>query len=157
MRIGAFLAAVFLGLFWTACAGTPAPGEAEGPGFEALMEKEWRLVELKKGSGRVFSRDALGAEFDGSYTLEFQDGMVFGRGAPNTYRAPYEQGQNQSLSIQAGAATLMAPLREPEGLAEWEYFGYLERVYRWNLNGGALELHAGTENGEEAVLVYASR
>lgn len=113
-------------------------------------------MKLRGKAGTGFSRDTLSAEFAGIFTLEFQDGMVFGRGAPNTYRAPFEQGQNQSLSIKPGAATLMAPLSEPEGLTEGDYFRYLERVYRWNLNEGALELHTKNENGEDAVLVYRS-
>jgi hypothetical protein len=118
------------------------------------MAREWRLAELRQGTGIVFSRDRLGAEFANIYTLWFQDGMASGRGAPNSYRAPFTEGPNQSLSIQPGAATLMAPLVEPAGLPEGDYFGYLGRVYRWDLNGETLELYTSAENGEAAVLVY---
>jgi hypothetical protein len=145
---------IFPGILLAACIGTPTVTGTGTPGFEMVIGKEWRLVELKGGIGIGFSRDMLDAEFAGIYTLEFQNGMAFGRGAPNTYRAPFEQGRDQSLDIKPGATTLMAPLGEPEGLVERDYFEYLERVYRWNLNDGALELYTRNNNGEDAVLVY---
>jgi hypothetical protein len=159
MKIGALFAVGFLGVLGIlACTATPAAADrsvtAEAPGFDSVMAKEWRLAELKDGTGVVFSRDRLAAEFANSYTLRFQDGMASGRGAPNIYRSPFEQGPNQGLSIRSGAATLMAPIVEPEGLTEGDYFGYLGRVYRWDLNAGALELHTTGKNGEAAVLVY---
>jgi hypothetical protein len=114
--------------------------------------KDWQLAELKAGADLVFSRE--GGEFDAAYTLKFQNGMASGRGAPNTYRAPFEEGPGQGLSIKGGAATLMAPLRKPEGFTESQYFGYLERVYRWDLKDGSLELSTRGEDGAGAVLVY---
>jgi hypothetical protein len=132
-----------------ACTGTPAVTD---PGFEAVAGKDWLLVELRGGAG--FNRDMMDPEFTDTYTLGFKDGMAFGRGAPNLYRFPFEAGQNQSLSIKPGVATLMAPILEPEGFREGAYFGYLERVYRWNLGDEGLELFTRTETGEEAVLVY---
>ncbi|MDR2746822.1 MAG: META domain-containing protein [Treponema sp.] len=154
MRIGAFVTVVSLGVLLSACTGTPPVTGSEAPGFEAVTGKEWRLAELRNGAGVGFSRDTLNTGSAGIFTLEFQDGMVFGRGAPNTYRAPFERGEGQNLGIRPGAATLMAPLGEPEGLTEGEYFKYLERVYRWNLDAGTLELHTRDENGMDAVLVY---
>jgi hypothetical protein len=158
MKCGLLFTVVFLGILGTACTGTSAtvdhPIFVEASGFDSVMAKEWRLAELKNGTGIVFSRDRLDAEFANIYTLRFQDGMASGRGAPNSYRSPFERGPNQSLSIGPGAATLMAPLREPEGLTEGDYFGYLGRVYRWDLNDGSLELHSTGEDGESAVLVY---
>jgi hypothetical protein len=154
VKSAALLAAVFLGILCTACTGLPSVKPSEAPGFDLVMTKEWRLVELRLGTNAVFSRDQLDAEFAGMYTLRFQDGMASGRGAPNIYRSPFTEGPDQSLSIQPGAATLMAPIREPEGLTERDYFGYLERVYRWNLTDEALELYTVGEDGKAAVLVY---
>jgi heat shock protein HslJ len=97
----------------------------------------------------------LGDEgFAGAFTLTFGDGQIHGRAAPNTYRAPYEQGADQALSIGNAAATLMAPLREPTDLKENEYFTLLGNVYRWDLVRGRLELYTKTGDGEEAVLVF---
>jgi hypothetical protein len=120
--------------------------------FNLAAGKEWRLVELR---GR-FSRNIPqpDPELADIYTLRFQDGTASGRGAPNLYRFPFEAGEDQSLSIKPGVATLMAPVLEPEGLKEGEYFGYLERVFRWNIRNGELELSTQYETGEEAVLVY---
>jgi hypothetical protein len=145
---------ISLGVLLSACMGTPGVVKTGVPGFETVMGKEWHLVELRGGTGIGFSRDPIDPEFTGVYTLEFQDGMVFGRGAPNIFRASFEQGRDQSLGIKPGATTLMAPFREPEGLTERDYFGYLERVYRWNISDGALELYTKNDRGEDAVLVY---
>jgi hypothetical protein len=125
-----------------------------GFGFE-VQGKEWKLAGVEVGGTDTgFSRARLGTDFSNAYTLRFQDGLATGRGAPNSYRAPFEQGPNQGLSLQQAAATLMAPLREPEGLKEHEYFRYLARVYHWDINGGQLRLLTKTEDGKEAILIY---
>jgi hypothetical protein len=97
----------------------------------------------------------LGNEgFTDVFTLIFEDQQVHGRGAPNIFRAPYEQAQNQGLSIGNAAATLMAPLKEPEDFKEGEYFTYLGNTYRWDLVQGNLELYTKTGDGQEAALVF---
>jgi hypothetical protein len=136
-----------------ACATQPAPAQVS---FDAVKGKEWRLSGIRTGSRLlVLDRQKLENEgFAGVFTLIFEDRQVHGRGAPNTFRAPYEQGQNQSLSIGSAAATLMAPLKEPEDFKEGEYFTYLGNAYRWNLANGDLELYTKTRDGEEAVLLF---
>jgi hypothetical protein len=49
----------------------------------------------------------------------------------------------------------MAPLREPEGLKEREYFGYLSKAYHWDIKDGKLELLTKSEDGKDVVLVYS--
>jgi hypothetical protein len=156
----------FFVLLAAACTGAPSV-TGPAPGFDSVTGKDWLLVELRGGPG-FFSRDRLNPEFTDAYSLRFvlstdqaSGGMASGRGAPNLYRFPFETGQDQSLGIKPGAATLMAPIiqglwetSEPEGLREEEYFGYLERASRWNLRDGDLEIFTRTEKGEEAVLVY---
>jgi hypothetical protein len=154
LAMGMILAAFF------ACASQASSEESRSPaatsGFGQVERKDWKLTAVRLGSTDTgFSRDKLGSEFANSYTLRFQGGMAGGRGAPNTYRSPFEQGSNQSLSIQPGATTLMAPLREPDGLKEHEYFEYLGRVYRWDIRDGNLELSTRGADGTEAVLVYS--
>jgi hypothetical protein len=103
----------------------------------------------------VLDRQKLESEgFPGVFTLVFEDELVHGRGAPNTFRASYEQGQNQSLSVGNIAATLMAPLKEPEDFNEREYFTLLGNVYRWDFVQGDLKLYTKTGDGEDAVLVF---
>jgi heat shock protein HslJ len=59
------------------------------------------------------------------------------------------------MSIKNVAATLMAPIREPEKLKERDFFTYLQNTYRWTISKGNLELSTRGENGAEAVLVFA--
>jgi hypothetical protein len=139
-----------------ACATQPVPAQVS---FDAVKGKEWRLNEIRAG-GRllVLDRQKLENEgFAGVFTLIFEDQQVHGRGAPNTFRAPYEQAQNQSLSIGNAAATLMAPLKEPEDFKEREYFTCLGNTYHWNLVQGNLELYTKTVDGKDATLVFIAR
>jgi hypothetical protein len=133
-----------------------APTASLDVGFEQVQGKEWKLTAvLAGGTDTGFSRDKLGEEFAQFYTLRFQDGLAAGRAAPNTYRSPFEEGPAQQLSIKLAAATLMALIKEPEGLREHDYFGYLVKVYRWDIKDGKLELSAKGDGGTEVVLVYA--
>jgi hypothetical protein len=122
--------------------------------FDQVRGRDWKLTELRVADGRIaVTRDAaVPGDF---YTLKFQDDLALGRAAPNNYRAPFDLGNDQGLSFSLIAATLMAPLKEPEALKEDEYFKYLERVYRWDLRDGNLELHTRTGEGLPAILVYA--
>jgi hypothetical protein len=135
-----------------ACAGQAAFQVS----VDELKGKEWRLKGIQSGARNiVLDRQKLEGEgFPGVFTLVFEDGQVHGRGAPNTYRAPCEEGQNHSLSIGNAAATLMAPLREPEDFKEGEYFTLLGNVYRWELVQDDLKLYTKTEDGKDAILVF---
>jgi hypothetical protein len=139
-----------------ACASRPAPSQVS---FAELQGKEWRLRDIRTGSRSiVLDRRKLTDEgFADAFTLNFGDRQVNGRGAPNIYRAPCEPGQNQGLSIGNAAATLMAPLKEPEDFKEREYFAYLGNTYRWDLVQGNLELYTKTGDGKEALLVFIAR
>jgi heat shock protein HslJ len=137
-----------------ACAGQPV--STAPVSFDNVKGKEWRLNSVRMDAGvLVLDRQKLDSEgFTGAFTLNFGDGQVYGRGAPNTYRAPYEQDQSQSLSIGNIAATLMAPLKEPADFKENEYFACLGNAYRWDLVQGSLELYTKTGDGKEATLVF---
>jgi heat shock protein HslJ len=137
-----------------ACAGQPV---SKPPlSFDDVKGKEWQLNSVHIGAGvLVLDRQKLDSEgFTGAFTLNFGNEQLHGRGAPNTYRAPYEWGQNQSLSIGNIAATLMAPLKEPTAFRENEYFACLRNTYRWDLVQGSLELYTKTGDGEEGILVF---
>ncbi|MDR0732379.1 MAG: META domain-containing protein [Treponema sp.] len=139
-----------------ACASQQKADDALPLSFDLVLGKEWKLIEVRVDNlSTGFSREALGTEFPDFYTLKFQDGTISGRAAPNNYRGPFELGENQGISFNMVAATLMAPLKEPEGLKENEYFKYLEGVYRWDLKGGKLELHGRDEGGKTNVLVFS--
>jgi heat shock protein HslJ len=144
LRLGLVLAGAVL---LAACGSTPQ--------FADVRDREWRLAAVRTEAGNnILDRDQLIAGgFEDVFTLRFAD-MVSGRGAPNRYSGPYEAGKDLSLSIKKVAATLMAPIREPEQLKEREFFDYLEKAYRWNINQGNLEISTRGEGGAEAVMVF---
>jgi heat shock protein HslJ len=144
LRLGLVLAGAVL---LAACGSTPQLAD--------VRDREWKLAALRTEAGNnILDRDQLVAGgFEDVFTLRFAD-MVSGRGAPNRYSGPYEAGEDRSLSIKKVAATLMAPIREPEQLKEREFFSYLENAYRWNINQGNLEISTRGEGGAEAVMVF---
>ena len=119
--------------------------------FDDVMDKDWFLTERRTGSETIaIDRDRLATDgFAEPFSLRFDAELVSGAGAPNSYRAPYTLGDNQGISIGLIAGTLMAPIFEPDGLKEHEYFALLQDVTRWNLAEGKLELYTG-----ETVLVF---
>jgi heat shock protein HslJ len=128
------------------------------PPFQAIQDKEWRLVEIRIQPENIrFDRQKLVDEgFGDIFIIQFNQDRLNGKGAPNRYMGPYEAGENQSLKIDNVAGTLMAPIREPERLKEGEYFSYLANVYKWNLDGEMLELYTKNDDGREAVMVYVT-
>ncbi|MDR2177412.1 MAG: META domain-containing protein [Treponema sp.] len=139
-----------------ACASRQTAESLAAPSFDLVAGKNWKLIEVRIENLKTgFSRDALGTEFSNFYTLKFQDGTITGRAAPNNYRGPFELTKNQGISFNKVAATLMALLKEPEGLKENEYFTYLEGIYRWDLKDNRLELHGKDANGRTSVLVFS--
>jgi heat shock protein HslJ len=125
------------------------------PQFEDIRDKEWKLTAIRtKPEDIILDRNQLIDEgFGDIFTLRFAE-QVSGRGAPNRYSGPYEAGKDFSLSIKNVAATLMAPIREPEKIKERGFFTYLENAYRWNINKGNLEISTRSEDGVEAVMVF---
>jgi heat shock protein HslJ len=139
-----------------ACTSQQKADDPLPPSFDLVRGKEWKLIEVTVETlSTGFSREALGTEFPNFYTLQFQDATIYGRAAPNNYRGPFELTGNQGISFDMIAATLMAPLTEPAGLKENEYFKYLEGVYRWDLKDGKLELYSKDEGGTTSVLVFS--
>jgi heat shock protein HslJ len=130
-----------------ACGSTPQFGD--------IQNREWKLASVRTGTGNIIldRNQLIAGGFGDVFTIQFAD-QVSGRGAPNRYFGPYEAGKDRSLSIKNVAATLMAPIREPEQLKEREFFNYLENVYRWNISQGNLELFTRGEGGVEAVMVF---
>ena len=134
-----------------ACASTPR--------FDAIVNRDWVLTEVRSGSGSItIDREQLAAVgFEGAFTLRFDAERLSGIGAPNRYFAPYTLGNRQAghagqaITIMPIAGTLMAALFEPPGLQEHTYFTLLQQVTRWNILRGNLELYTG-----ETVLVFAA-
>jgi len=125
-------------------------------GFDdSVKNKEWFLEEVKTAAGVISINRAQGdIDFSGIYSLTFDEHMASGVGAPNRYSAPYSV-EGNSLNIGLARTTLMASIFEPEGLKEHEFYAYLDKVSRWSLNDGKLELICISEDGSEAVLFFA--
>jgi heat shock protein HslJ len=153
--MGKYVKTTGFALFLAGAVFCAACGSA--PKFSDVRDKEWKLVAVRAEAENIdFDRNQLVAEgFGDIFTIRFAD-RVSGVGAPNRYSAPYEAGKDLSLSIKNVAATLMAPIREPEKLKERDFFNYLEKVYGWNINQEKrLELSTKGEDGTEAVMVFA--
>lgn len=138
---------------------TTVSAKQDASRFDTIQGKEWRLLEVKTASGKHngFSRQKLAADGMGDfYTLRFDTERISGNAAPNHYRAPYQQEGNQGISFSTIVGTLMASFKEPEGLNEHEYYNYLERVTRWNVVQGNLELYTTDEDGLEGVLIFGT-
>ena len=127
--------------------------------FTSIQGKEWILLEVRS-PGKTINMDRgklETANMGGFYTISFNGNQANGQGAPNRYFAPYNTGPNQSLNISNIASTMMLSLVEPDGLKESDFFGFLNRVVRWSMRSGKLELYCTTGMGAEAILVFSAR
>ena len=122
--------------------------------FSDVQGRDWVLVELKSGANSISIKRPAANGMGEIYTLKFDADRLSGVGAPNRYFAPFTAGDGHTLSIGMIAGTLMAPLFENEDLKEQEFFGYLNRVNRWELVNKKLELYSSSENNTETILVF---
>jgi heat shock protein HslJ len=124
-------------------------------------ETAWQLVSLEKG-GEIIKVDRENPESGITrdwYTLNFADNdgekRISGKGAPNTYSASCDFGDDSTIGFSRIAATRMAAFFEPDVLKEQEYFQYLERVDRWAMNDSMnLLLFTTAEGGEKVILIF---
>lgn len=144
------------------CAGGAAPKNEAAANTSrkdaGVWGSEWKLVEIRTAARSVeYDRNQLASEgFDDIFTLTFNADGLTGKASPNNYSGPYERGDGQALKIGAVVSTLAAPLMEPVKCRESDYFAYLAKVSRWELNEGTLKLYTQDAGGNEAVLSYLS-
>jgi heat shock protein HslJ len=143
------------------CAGKPGAQEGQpvriaseagsNPAdFSEVLERTWALTEVKRESDvAVIDR----RQMEDMYTVRLTDETVSGKGAPNSYRGSYKQGNSHDISFGAIVSTKMAMLQEPEALKEHEYFAYLANTTHWAISNGQLNLFSLNDNGE-VVLVF---
>jgi heat shock protein HslJ len=139
------------------CEGDSGRQQALSGGVSSISGKEWKLMELRKGNEViVIDRGKLESDgFGDLFTINFGE-RVTGKAAPNQFMASYQAGDNNTLTLQAPAATLMASIYDPERIRERDYFQYLINVKSWGLVQGRLELYSSDSNGIETVLVYGN-
>ena len=134
------------------CAGSAAAKNAD---IADIREKDWILDEVKTGTASVkINRTGSTNEV---FTLKLDAERISGVAAPNRYFGPYTAGEKQALTVGMMAGTMMAPLFEREDLKEQDYMKYLEKINRWKLNNGKLELYTVDGSGKEAVLIYIEK
>ena len=145
-------AAILLVLAAQFCGASAIGENAE---FSTIRGRDWVLQEVRTASQTVKIDRANTANGNSVYTIRFDAERIGGTGAPNRYFAPYTASGARGLSIGLIAGTLMAPLFERTDLRERDYFNYLQKVFRWNLLNGKLELHTLDEKGMEVILFFS--
>ena len=133
-------------------AGTRSGGHAGSRSISEIQDRNWILEEARVNSNQVQIDRSIGMQE--IFTLRFEADRISGVGAPNRYFAPYSAGQNNTLSMGMIAGTLMAPLFEPEGLKEHDYFTYLGNVISWDIINERLVLNSRDANGNPVVLIF---
>jgi len=130
---------------------------SSAPKFSDVAGKEWKLIEVRIGGISVlFDRNTLSGEGAGDiFTMNFDAETISGIGAPNRYSAPYTLSGKQGISIMPMRSTLMASIRQPEKLREYDFFTYMQNAYEWKLEKPNLELLSKTEDGGEVILVFS--
>ena len=121
--------------------------------FSDVQDKIWSLAEVKNGSA-VISIDRTKAS-KSIYTVKFQMGRLIGTGADNSCFSSYTPGEDKALSIGKIVSSRMAALFEMRTFTEREYFICLEKVDRWDLREGKLELHTYDKYGVRVILIFS--
>ena len=121
--------------------------------FNGVQDKLWNLAEVRNGS-TVINIDRTNVKRD-IYTIKFQKDRLIGAGAANAYFAPYTLGEDRVLSIGRIASSRLTASYEMKNFTERDYFMCLEKVDRWDLHDGKLELHTYDKNGAKVVLVFS--
>ena len=158
------LAVIVLPLIVFPAGASGAPAREGGTTFNEAEGKDWFLSELKS-AGKTINIDRKTFEADnmaGFFSVSFRkdkasnENRMGGMGAPNRYFGPYSAGSNRTLRIGNIASTMMMAFKEPDELKEHEYFSYLNKVTRWDIREGKLELYSLNSDGTEAALIFIS-
>ena len=120
--------------------------------FSEVLGRHWNLAEVKNKSATI-NIDRTRAPTD-IYTIKFEPTHLTGTGAVNFYSASYTARENHRLSIVGVARIRDDTLYEMEDFTEYEYFRHLERVKRWDLHDGKLELHTYDEDKTRVILIF---
>jgi len=120
--------------------------------FLKFQGKNWYLLEVIIGTTAIdINRDN---KPDLIYTIMFNSERFTGIGAYSRYFGPYTVNKNHSFSFKKITSTRLGPKYETNNFTEHEYFAYMERVYRWEMRDGKLELYSSKEDGTKVILVY---
>ncbi|MDR3020019.1 MAG: META domain-containing protein [Treponema sp.] len=149
------LITVIIAIVLIGCASTSAPPSRSD--FSYVQGREWKLTEVRINDTRTgFNRASLSSTVFGElFTVNFNAEDIGGVGALNRFSSPYSLGDGRAITFALIRSTLMAPLSEPEGLREHDFFVYLQNTHRWNLANNNLELYSRTGDGREIRLIFS--
>ncbi|MCL2181035.1 MAG: META domain-containing protein [Treponema sp.] len=124
-----------------------------GQSFSDITRSKWILTTVfMNETDTQYRRSEMPAMQD-YFTMNFNEQLISGIGAPNRFSAPYTFGDNQSISILPMRSTLMASFLEPDNLSEHQFYMYLQHAYEWRLTDDHLELLSRTD-GQEIRLIF---
>jgi heat shock protein HslJ len=134
--------------------------EADDPAdFSAIQNIIWQLSEIRLVYGSIHvDRAALKkAVYGDFFMIQFMKEGITGTAAPNNYFAPYSLLDGNSIGLRTIVSTQKALMNDVfiiNGLSEADYYRFVQKIYRWRKERGALYLHSKTEAGDEIVLAY---
>jgi hypothetical protein len=121
--------------------------------FSEAQGRRWNLTEVINKTAIInIDRTNTPKEI---YTIKFESAHLIGSGAVNFYSASYVARENHTLSIIRFARIRNDTLYEMESFSEYEYFQHLQRVNRWDIRDGKLELHTCDEDGARVILIFS--
>jgi len=121
--------------------------------FSEAQGRRWNLTEVIYKTAIInIDRTNTPKEI---YTIKFESAHLIGSGAVNFYSASYVARENHTLSIIRFARIHNETLYEMESFSEYEYFSHLQRVNRWDIRDGKLELHTCDEYGARVILIFS--
>jgi heat shock protein HslJ len=110
----------------------------------------WRLAAIKVDNGVIYlDRDAMRASGDDSiYTLKFSEQGFSGKAVTNEYFAPFVKQLGNDIAFRqiVGTRSEQAAQVNVAGLGEEEYYWYLQRATRWDIQNDRLTLYVPTGN-----------
>ncbi|MDR2807997.1 MAG: META domain-containing protein [Spirochaetaceae bacterium] len=120
--------------------------------FSVISSEVWKLTEIRTENEIIAVQRA--ADQADLFTLEFKEGHIYGKAAPNRYNGPYTNGEDESLTIGNAASTLMMGVNMPARPTEAEYFAYLSKVSHYKIDEQTFALYSKDEAGKEVILLF---
>jgi heat shock protein HslJ len=152
-----FTAIILITVLVIGCKSTGGGSSSGGnlTDFSSAIGKDLKLIQvINSGRNIHFHRETLEREgYKDFFTLKFDAQNVSGKGAPNTYSAPYTR-QSNNLSIKTMRTTLMAPLHQPENLKEFDFFIYMQNAFEWRIVNGRMEINSRNMDGTLVTMLF---
>ncbi|GMO39404.1 MAG: hypothetical protein Ta2F_15810 [Termitinemataceae bacterium] len=127
---------------------------------DSIKNRTWLLSQIKVGEGDItLNRTQMASNNKGDYyILQFTSEGISGIAAPNRYFAPFATSEGNFFKLQPIVGTMMANNMNIGGLAENEYYWYLQRAVRWQLSGNSLQLFVqDPQKPDEIIMIFQAQ